>query len=161
MNRYRFNGLDLPADGAPGNYGMFRVMRYAPQPEGKRVAGWVGEGKLLAGFGDAWVLAVEFAKPVKAYSILAYGQSRMQIHNAAATRLNSTPNINTKNSGSPKPSSKPTSNGHIGPERKIFLSGCHKTSSAFVFIIEIISVTVSTPLTHRNYAERRLSVQRQ
>jgi acyl-homoserine-lactone acylase len=75
VNRYRFQGLDLPADGAPGTYGMFRVMRYAPQPDGKRVAGWVGEGKSLAGFGDAWVLAVEFAKPVKAYSILAYGQS--------------------------------------------------------------------------------------
>ena len=75
VNRYRFQGIDLPADGAPGNYGMFRVMRYTPQPDGKRVAGWVGEGKPLVGFGDAWVLAVEFAKPVKAYSILAYGQS--------------------------------------------------------------------------------------
>jgi acyl-homoserine-lactone acylase len=75
VNRYRFQGIDLPADGAPGNYGLFRVMRYTPQPGGKRVAGWVGAGKPLVGFGDAWVLAVEFAKPVKAYSILAYGQS--------------------------------------------------------------------------------------
>ena len=73
--RYRFKGIDLPADGAPGNYGLFRVLRFTPQPDGKRVAGWVGEGKPLAGFGDAWVLAVEFAKPVKAYSILAYGQT--------------------------------------------------------------------------------------
>ena len=73
--RYRFKGIDLPADGAPGNYGMFRVMRYTPQPDGKRVAGWVGESQPLAGFGDAWVLAVEFAQPVKAYSILAYGQT--------------------------------------------------------------------------------------
>ncbi|HEX4948862.1 MAG TPA: penicillin acylase family protein [Blastocatellia bacterium] len=75
VNRYRFNGIDLPADGAPGNYGLFRVMRYSPQSDGKRVAGWVGAGKPLVGFGDAWVLTVEFAKPVKAYSILAYGQS--------------------------------------------------------------------------------------
>jgi acyl-homoserine-lactone acylase len=75
VNRYRFKGIDLPADGAPGNYGLFRVMRYTPQPDGKRVAGWIGESKPLVGFGDAWVLAVEFAKPVKAYSILAYGQS--------------------------------------------------------------------------------------
>jgi acyl-homoserine-lactone acylase len=75
VNRYRFQGIDLPADGAPGNYGLFRVMRYTPQPDGKRVAGWIGESKPLVGFGDAWVLAVEFAKPVKAYSILAYGQS--------------------------------------------------------------------------------------
>ena len=75
VNRYRFNGLDLPADGAPGNYGMFRVLRFTPQPDGKRVVGWVGNDKPLAGFGDAWVLAVEFAQPVKAYSILAYGQT--------------------------------------------------------------------------------------
>ncbi|MDX2030468.1 MAG: penicillin acylase family protein [Blastocatellia bacterium] len=75
VNRYRFNGIDLPADGAPGNYGLFRVMRYTPQPDGKRVAGWVGADKPLAGFGDAWVLAVEFARPVRAYSILAYGQT--------------------------------------------------------------------------------------
>ena len=75
VNRYRFSGIDLPADGAPGNYGMFRVMRYAPQPDGKRVAGYVGPDRPLAGFGDAWVLAVEFARPVRAYSILAYGQT--------------------------------------------------------------------------------------
>ncbi len=75
VNRYRFPGIDLPADGASGNYGLFRVLRYTPQPDGKRVAGWVGADKPLAGFGDAWVLAVEFAQPVKAYSILAYGQS--------------------------------------------------------------------------------------
>ncbi len=75
VNRYRFKGIDLPADGAPGNYGMFRVLRFTPQPDGKRVAGWVGNDKPLAGFGDGWVLAVEFARPVKAYSILAYGQT--------------------------------------------------------------------------------------
>ncbi|MFN7929594.1 MAG: penicillin acylase family protein [Blastocatellia bacterium] len=75
VNRYRFNGIDLPADGAPGNYGMFRVLRFTPQPDGKRVAGWIGNDKPLAGFGDGWVLAVEFAKPVTAYSILAYGQT--------------------------------------------------------------------------------------
>jgi acyl-homoserine-lactone acylase len=76
--RYRFKGIDLPADGAPGNYGMFRVMRFAPQPDGKRVAGWIGEDKPLVGFGDAWALAVEFSKPVRAYSVLAYGQTTDQ-----------------------------------------------------------------------------------
>jgi acyl-homoserine-lactone acylase len=28
-----------------------------------------------AGFGDAWVIVVDFSRPVKAHSILAYGQS--------------------------------------------------------------------------------------
>ena len=78
INRYRFNGIDLPADGAPGTYGLFRVLRFAPQPDGKRVAGWVGNDKPLAGFGDGWVMAVEFTKPVKAFSILAYGQTTDQ-----------------------------------------------------------------------------------
>ncbi len=73
--RYRFRDIDLPADGAPGNYGMFRVQRFAPQPGGKRIAGWVGDDKPLVGFGDAWVLAVEFSRPVNAYSVLAYGQT--------------------------------------------------------------------------------------
>ncbi len=75
IHRYRFKDVDLPADGAPGAYGAFRVMAYRQMPDGKRVAGWVGDNQPLAGFGDAWVLAVEFAQPVKAYSILAYGQT--------------------------------------------------------------------------------------
>ncbi len=73
--RFRFNGVDLPGDGASGSYGCYRVVTYAPAPDGKRAAGWVSDDQPLAGFGDAWVLLVHFTRPVVAWSVLAYGQT--------------------------------------------------------------------------------------
>ena len=78
VHRYRFKDLDFAGDGAPGALGAFRVMTYKQMPDNKRVAGWIGEDKPFAGFGDAWSIAVEFSKPVKAFSVLAYGQTTNQ-----------------------------------------------------------------------------------
>lgn len=75
VHRFRFKDVDLAADGAPGAYGLFRVMGFNQQPDGKRIAGWVKDGEPLVGFGDGWVLAVEFTRPIVAYSVLAYGQT--------------------------------------------------------------------------------------
>ncbi len=75
VHRFQHKDIDLPADGASGVYGLFRVMGFREQPNGKRVAGWVEDGQPLVGFGDAWVLAVEFSRPLVAYSVLAYGQT--------------------------------------------------------------------------------------
>lgn len=75
VHRFRFGALDLPGDGADGTYGLFRVLRFQEQPDGMRVAGQVRENEPPVGFGDAWVLAVEFSRPVRARSILAYGQT--------------------------------------------------------------------------------------
>lgn len=75
VHRFRFRDVDLPADGALGVYGAFRVMGFKQMPDGKRVAGWVSDSEPLAGFGDGWVITVEFTKPVRAYSVLAYGQT--------------------------------------------------------------------------------------
>jgi len=75
VNRFRFGELDLPADGASGNYGLFRVMQFTELPDGKRVAGQIQQDQPPVGFGDAWVIAVEFSKPVRAASVLAYGQT--------------------------------------------------------------------------------------
>jgi acyl-homoserine-lactone acylase len=58
-----------------GTYGAFRVVGFRQMPDGKRVAGWVSSNEPLSGFGDAWVLMVEFSKQVKAFSVLAYGQT--------------------------------------------------------------------------------------
>ena len=61
VHRFRAGGLDLPGDGANGTYGCFRVMRFDEIPgERVRAAGNLGEGRPLAGFGDAWVLLVDF-----------------------------------------------------------------------------------------------------
>jgi acyl-homoserine-lactone acylase len=75
VHRFRFKDIDLPADGATGTYGVFRVLSFRQQDDGKRVAGMASGSEALVGSGDAWVLAVEFSKPVQAFSVLAYGQT--------------------------------------------------------------------------------------
>lgn len=75
VHRFRFKNIDLAADGATGTYGLFRVVSFRQQDDGKRVAGWISDTEPLVGSGDGWVLAVEFSRPVRAYSVLAYGQT--------------------------------------------------------------------------------------
>ncbi len=67
--------LDLPASGARSEYGMFHNVGFETAADGKRVVGLREKGKAFAGGGDGWILTVEFAKPVVAYSVLAYGQT--------------------------------------------------------------------------------------
>jgi len=95
-NRFRFGDIDLPGDGAPGALGTFRVMRFDPAGDGPvRVAGNVSRDRPPVGFGDGWVLLVDFSKPVVGWSVLAYGQttnldsphSRDQIRIFAAHKL--------------------------------------------------------------------------
>jgi acyl-homoserine-lactone acylase len=57
--------VDVPVGGCPGFLGCFRVLNFEESESGKSVASR----------GDAWVLAVEFGDPPRAYSVLAYGQS--------------------------------------------------------------------------------------
>ena len=85
VNRFRAGSLDLPGDGATGSYGTFRVMTFAPLPADGgaasgpvRVAGHVPGREAPIGFGDAWVLLVDFSKPGHAWSVLAYGQTTNQ-----------------------------------------------------------------------------------
>ncbi len=76
VNRFRFGSVDLPGDGANGTYGTFRVMRFdRVQGSQARIAGKLPDGPSLLGFGDAWVLLVDFAEPVTGWSVLAYGQT--------------------------------------------------------------------------------------
>jgi acyl-homoserine-lactone acylase len=88
VNRFRAGALDLPGDGAAGTYGSYRVMTFeslsAPRPDpavpmpGPRVAGHIPGRTAPAGFGDAWVLLVDFSKSGSAQSVLAYGQTTNQ-----------------------------------------------------------------------------------
>ena len=79
VHRIRLADVDLPGDGAGGEYGLFRVVNFAPLPDGKRVASG----------GDGWVMAIEFSKPVRAYSVLAYGETsnRASRHSTDQARL--------------------------------------------------------------------------
>ncbi len=75
-NRFRFKGKDLPGDGASGTFGVYKVQQFGVDAaDGKNAAGWVAKDKPLLGFGDAWVLAVEFTQPLRAYSVVSYGQT--------------------------------------------------------------------------------------
>ncbi len=97
VHRFRFGDIDLPGDGAAGAYGCYRVVRFdgIPNDPAHRVAGRVDATGAIAGFGDAWVLLVDFSGPVRASSVLAYGESsdlasphsRDQIRTFAGHRL--------------------------------------------------------------------------
>jgi acyl-homoserine-lactone acylase len=75
-NRFRFHGVDIAGDGASGAFGVYKVQMFGRDPsDGKGVAGSVGKDKPLLGFGDAWILAVEFTKPLRAFSVVSYGET--------------------------------------------------------------------------------------
>jgi acyl-homoserine-lactone acylase len=76
VNRYRLGEMDLPAEGCSGTYGCFRVQRFVPAEDGRtQIAGNMRDREPF-GFGDAWVLLVDFSStPPSAWSVLAYGQT--------------------------------------------------------------------------------------
>ncbi|HEX2168420.1 MAG TPA: penicillin acylase family protein, partial [Longimicrobiales bacterium] len=65
--RLRRDSLDLPANGGPGEAGAFRVTEYRPAP--------ADSTRFIATFGDSYVLAVEFSTPIRARSLLTYGNA--------------------------------------------------------------------------------------
>ncbi len=68
VHRMLAQGKNEPANGCSGVYGCFRVFWYAPTKVD-------GQPKLRVTGGDGWVIAVEFDKTPRAYSVLAYGES--------------------------------------------------------------------------------------
>ena len=66
VHRARVGDVDLPAGGCWGDMGCFRVLWWRLAADGK----WTATG------GDGWVIAVEFGNEPRAYSILAYGESK-------------------------------------------------------------------------------------
>ena len=60
--------VDAPVSGCEGALGCFRTLSFAPLDDGRRVVNR----------GDGWVFAVEFGEQPRGYSILAYGQSRLE-----------------------------------------------------------------------------------
>jgi acyl-homoserine-lactone acylase len=63
--RFRMYGLDYPANGGPGEYGIFRTIYYADDNDNKKRA--------IAG--ETYVAVIEFGKKVKAQLLLSYGNA--------------------------------------------------------------------------------------
>lgn len=65
VNRLRLDDHDLPASGAPGHLGAFRVLNFRP----------AGDGRFEAVHGDTFVLVVEFGDDPRAEALLTYGNA--------------------------------------------------------------------------------------
>jgi acyl-homoserine-lactone acylase len=63
--RFRINDIDLPANGGPGDYGIFRTVNFASAPNNKK----------FAVHGETYVAVTEFGEKVKAEVILSYGNA--------------------------------------------------------------------------------------
>jgi len=63
--RFRMYGLDYPANGGPGDYGIFRTIYYADDNDNKKRA--------IAG--ETYVAVIEFGKKIKAQLLLSYGNA--------------------------------------------------------------------------------------
>jgi acyl-homoserine-lactone acylase len=64
--RVRRDGLDYAGSGADAQYGVFRVMGFSRRD---------ADMKFAATGGTSWVAAIEFAQPVRAVSIIGYGNA--------------------------------------------------------------------------------------
>ena len=70
VHRARLGDLDYAVGGATGALGVFRVLWFGSIKEEPT--------KLQVTGGDCWIIAVEFDKVPRAYSVLAYGQSNKE-----------------------------------------------------------------------------------
>jgi len=64
--RLRRDNLDFAASGADGQYGVFRVLGYTRDEH---------DAEFSAAGGTSWVAAIEFARPVRAASLIGYGNA--------------------------------------------------------------------------------------
>lgn len=67
VHRLIRDDLDLPASGAPGTTGVFRVVDFDPVPGDST--------RFVATGGDSFIATVEFTEPVRALTLLAYGNA--------------------------------------------------------------------------------------
>ena len=67
VHRVRRGKVDVAVGGCGNDLGCFRILGFNRDPD----------GKLSANVGDGWILAVEFGDTPRAYSVLAYGESRL------------------------------------------------------------------------------------
>ena len=65
VHRVRWGGVDEPVSGCPSYLGCFRHLAFDTDEDGMR----------RAYSGDAWIIAVEFDTPPRAFSVLVFGQT--------------------------------------------------------------------------------------
>jgi acyl-homoserine-lactone acylase len=75
--RLKYGNIDLPANGGPGDLGIFRVANFMPIEDSK---------DFRAFDGDSFVAAIEFSQPVKAMALTTYGNST-QLNNSSSEQL--------------------------------------------------------------------------
>ncbi len=63
--RLRSGDIDLPANGGPGALGIFRVLGFSEDVD----------GRYRANFGDSYVALIEFSDPVRARVLTSYGNA--------------------------------------------------------------------------------------
>jgi acyl-homoserine-lactone acylase len=63
--RLRYGTVDLPANGGFGDLGIFRVVNFEPEEN----------GRFYSVDGDSYVAAIEFSNPVKAMALISYGNA--------------------------------------------------------------------------------------
>jgi acyl-homoserine-lactone acylase len=63
--RLHVGKIDLASNGSDGYLGIFRVLRFAPE----------SEGRFQAVSGDSFVAAIEFSQPVRAMALTSYGNA--------------------------------------------------------------------------------------
>lgn len=63
--RLRYVNVDLPANGGPGRFGIFRVVNFVPNDN----------GQFESIDGDSFVAAIEFSNPVRAMVLNSYGNA--------------------------------------------------------------------------------------
>ncbi|QJB32306.1 penicillin acylase family protein [Chitinophaga oryzae] len=63
--RFRGGAYDFPANGGPGNYGIYRTIEFMQD----------ADGRMRALAGDTYVAAVEFGRKIKARVLLSYGNA--------------------------------------------------------------------------------------
>ncbi len=68
VHRVIHGDVDEPVAGCEGDLGCFRTLSFTTRSDGRRAVNR----------GDGWVFAVEFGDIPRGYSVLAYGQSRLQ-----------------------------------------------------------------------------------
>ncbi|MGL5833169.1 MAG: acylase [Waterburya sp.] len=75
--RLNYSNVDLPANGGPGDFGIFRVVNFASKSDSKKFEGFEG---------DSFVAAIEFSQPIKAMALTTYGNST-QPQNSSSNQL--------------------------------------------------------------------------